>query len=106
MQQQSEDDPALSCRPTPHNPGVAPELSVERLVHAIAEALVRHKDRIQVLSRQDERGTTLILKVAPEDLPRLLNGKVRTLDSMRTLVQSVGMRQQRRVSLHIAANDE
>jgi predicted RNA-binding protein YlqC (UPF0109 family) len=84
----------------------ATQTYVERLVHSIAEVLVHRKELIHVDSRQDQHGTTLVLKVAPEDLPTFLENQGRTVESMRTLVQSVGKKRECRLSLYVTAHEE
>jgi predicted RNA-binding protein YlqC (UPF0109 family) len=105
MRLHHEEQVESSLEPPPYQSGGDSNLPLERLIRSIAEALVRQREMVHVAAHQDDRGTTLILKVAQEDLRPLVGGQNRTVDSMRTLVQSIGKRQHRRISLHISAVD-
>jgi predicted RNA-binding protein YlqC (UPF0109 family) len=74
---------------------------IEHLLRSVVEALVEEKSLVQVDSHTDETTTTLTLKVAPRDIGRVLGRQGRTATSLRTILQSAGIKYQRRLKLDI-----
>jgi predicted RNA-binding protein YlqC (UPF0109 family) len=58
---------------------------MKELIHFIAQALVDHPEGVEV--RETESGRRLELKVAQEDLGRIIGRKGRTAQAMRTLLK-------------------
>jgi predicted RNA-binding protein YlqC (UPF0109 family) len=58
---------------------------MRELIHFIAQALVDHPEGVEV--RETESGRRLELKVAEEDLGRIIGRKGRTAQAMRTLLK-------------------
>jgi predicted RNA-binding protein YlqC (UPF0109 family) len=71
------------------------------LVLYLAKALVNHPDEVEVKEIQGETATILELKVAKEDLGRIIGKQGRTAKSMRTLLNAVASRINRKVVLEI-----
>jgi uncharacterized protein len=74
---------------------------VKELVRALARALVREPDEVDV-HECEERGRTLLeLEVSPDDRGRVIGRGGRTAAALRTIVEAVGARQGRKCSLEI-----
>ncbi len=58
---------------------------MKELIHFIAQNLLEHPDEIEV--REVEAGRRLELKVAEDDLGRIIGRKGRTAQAMRTLLK-------------------
>jgi predicted RNA-binding protein YlqC (UPF0109 family) len=71
------------------------------LVEAIAKALVDHADQVQVRAVEGEQVTVLELRVAPDDLGKVIGRQGRTAKSIRTLLGAAGMKLKRRFTLEI-----
>jgi hypothetical protein len=77
------------------------ESSLTEAIETIAKALVDYPDEVDV-REFDEQGTTVIeLKVAPQDLGKVIGKQGRTARAMRTLLRAAGMKSRRRYALEI-----
>jgi predicted RNA-binding protein YlqC (UPF0109 family) len=74
---------------------------MKELVEAIAKALVDHPEQVQVRSVDGEQVTVLELRVAPEDLGKVIGRQGRTAKSMRTILGAAGMKLRKRLTLEI-----
>jgi uncharacterized protein len=71
------------------------------LVEEIAKALVDAPDSVTVKEVEGERVTVLELRVASEDIGKIIGKQGRTARCIRTLLGAVGMKQNRRFELSI-----
>jgi len=71
------------------------------LVLYLARALVNHPDDVEVKEIQGETAAILELRVAKEDLGRIIGKKGRTAKSIRTLLNAAASRTNRKVVLEI-----
>ena len=76
------------------------------LVAAMAKALVDLPDEVTVKSAPDNDGTALLLRVAPEDLGKVIGKQGRTARSIRTILGAASMKAQHRFSLDIQRVEE
>jgi uncharacterized protein len=74
---------------------------MKELVEAIAKALVDHPEQVQVHAVDGEQVTVLELKVAPDDLGKVIGRQGRTAKSIRTLLGAAGMKLRKRFTLEI-----
>jgi uncharacterized protein len=71
------------------------------LVEQIAKALVDQPERVQVREVEGEQTTVLELRVAPEDLGKVIGKQGKTARAMRTLLAAAGMKIRKRFVLEI-----
>lgn len=71
------------------------------LVESIAKALVDHPEQVQVNAVVGEQVTVLELRVAPDDLGKVIGRQGRTAKSIRTLLGAAGMKLKKRYTLEI-----
>ena len=71
------------------------------LVESIAKALVVHPEQVQVNAVEGEQVTVLELRVAPDDLGKVIGRQGRTAKSIRTLLGAAGMKLKKRYTLEI-----
>jgi predicted RNA-binding protein YlqC (UPF0109 family) len=71
------------------------------LVQYLARSLVNNPDAVQVDETASDDGTVVKLKVAKEDLGRVIGKQGRTAKSIRALVNAAASRANRRVVLEI-----
>lgn len=81
-------------------------LAVDELVREIARALVDAPDAVQVESDSREENTVLRLRVAPEDVGKVIGKQGRTARSVRTILGAVSMKLHHRYTLDILEEDE
>jgi len=74
---------------------------VKALVEYLAKSLVSQPDAVEVTETQKDDGSVLQLKVAKEDLGRIIGKQGRTAKSIRTLVSAAASRAHRKAVLEI-----
>jgi predicted RNA-binding protein YlqC (UPF0109 family) len=74
---------------------------MKELVQYLAKSLVSNPDAVQVTETESDGGSVLELKVAKEDLGRIIGKQGRTAKSIRTLVNAAASRSNRKVTLEI-----
>jgi predicted RNA-binding protein YlqC (UPF0109 family) len=71
------------------------------LVERIARALVDKPDEVMVTAIQGNQATVLELKVAKEDLGKIIGKQGRTARSLRTIIGAASAKERKRVVLEI-----
>jgi len=74
---------------------------VKELIELIAKALVDQPEKVVVSVLEGEQTTILELKVAPEDLGKVIGKQGRTARAIRILLGAAGMKLKRRYNLEI-----
>jgi hypothetical protein len=74
---------------------------MKQLLESIARALVDQPDRVQVNEIEGEQTTVLELRVAVEDLGKVIGKQGKTARAMRTLLAAAGMKIRKRFVLEI-----
>ena len=74
---------------------------LKMLIEQIAKRLVDKPESVSVIEVQGQQSTVIELRVAPEDLGKVIGKEGRTARSLRTLVHAVGVREKKRVVLEI-----
>ena len=74
---------------------------MKELVQYLARFLVNNPDAVEVKETQGETASVLELKVAKEDLGRIIGKQGRTAKSIRTILNAAASRANRRVVLEI-----
>ena len=74
---------------------------MKELVEAIAKALVDHPEAVVVNEVEGERSTILELKVAPEDMGKVIGKQGRIAKAIRTVVKAAATKDDKRVVVEI-----
>ncbi len=74
---------------------------MKELLTYIAQSLVDHPEQVEVTQRQGDGETVLELRVASEDMGKVIGRQGRIAKWIRVLIRSVGQRQGTRVSVDI-----
>ena len=74
---------------------------MKELVEVIAKALVDNPDAVEVRAVEGERSTVLELKVAPEDMGKVIGKQGKTAQAMRTLLTAIAAKDGKRAILKI-----
>ncbi len=80
---------------------VPEEAQMKELIEMIAKALVDSPDEVAVNAIEGEQSTVLELKVAPNDLGKVIGKQGRTARAIRTILGAAGMKLRRRYTLEI-----
>ena len=81
-------------------------VSVNELVREIARALVDEPTAVAVESVDKDENTILKLRVAPQDVGKVIGKQGRTARSMRTILGAVSMKLHHRYTLDILEEDD
>lgn len=74
---------------------------MKELVEAIAKALVDNPDAVEVNEVEGERSTILELKVAPDDMGKVIGKQGRIAKAIRTVVKAAATKDDKRVVVEI-----
>ena len=74
---------------------------MKELVQYLAKSLVSNPDAVEVKEIEGETASVLELKVAKEDLGRIIGKQGRTANSIRTILNAVASRTNRKIVLEI-----
>ncbi len=74
---------------------------MKELVEFLAKQLVNHPEAVEVKETQSDTASILELKVAKEDLGRVIGKQGRTAKSIRTILNAAASRTNRKVVLEI-----
>jgi len=81
-------------------------LAVDDLVREIARALVDEPDAVEVETVIRDENTVLRLKVAPQDVGKVIGKQGRTARSVRTILGAVSMKVHHRYTLDILEEED
>ena len=81
-------------------------VAVEQLVREIARALVDEPTAVEVQSVDREENTVLKLRVAPQDVGKVIGKQGRTVRSMRTILAAVGQGHHLRYELDVVEDED
>jgi predicted RNA-binding protein YlqC (UPF0109 family) len=82
------------------------QTSVAELVREIAQALVDEPAAVAVESVSRDENTVLKLRVAPQDVGKVIGKQGRTARSVRTILGAVSMKLHHRYTLDILEEDD
>ncbi len=71
------------------------------LLEYLARQLVDLPDQVEVQELEGERSIILELRVAPEDMGKVIGRQGKTAQAIRTLVKAAGLREGKRVMVEI-----
>jgi predicted RNA-binding protein YlqC (UPF0109 family) len=74
---------------------------VEQLIIYLARALVDHPDQVSLRTSEAEGARLFELKVAPQDVGKIIGRDGRTVGALRTLLGSAALKQGEKVRLEI-----
>ena len=74
---------------------------MKELIETIARALVEQPDDVEVREFDAEDTTVVELKVAPDDVGKVIGRQGRTIKAMRTLLHAASIKSNRRTQLEV-----
>ena len=75
------------------------EIGMKEIIETIILNLVDNKDAVQVNEVQGEKSIVFEVKVANEDMGKVIGKQGRLAKSIRTVVKSIGAREHKKVSV-------
>jgi uncharacterized protein len=82
-------------------PGAGLSMPLKELIHAIAIELVDHPEQVHVTEIAGEHNSVIELRVAKDDVGKVIGKEGRTAQSMRTILTAVSTKLGRRAHLDI-----
>ncbi len=79
---------------------------MKELIELIAKSLVDNPDNVQVSQLDGEQSSIIELKVAQEDIGKVIGKQGRTAQAIRIILGAAGMKLKRRFNLEILEKDE
>ena len=74
---------------------------MKELIQYLAQSIVDRPDAVEVTETQDDNASVVELKVAQEDLGRIIGKQGRTAKSLRTILNAAAARHDRKIVLEI-----
>ncbi len=74
---------------------------MKELVEMIAKALVDNPDQVQVSILDGEQSSIIELKVAPDDVGKVIGKQGRNAQAIRTILGAAGMKMKKRLTMEI-----
>jgi predicted RNA-binding protein YlqC (UPF0109 family) len=74
---------------------------VVQLVEAIAKSLVDDPDSVIVTSEENKQTITISLKVAPDDMGKVIGRQGRIARALRTVVRAAATKEKKKVTVEI-----
>ncbi|MBC7341753.1 MAG: KH domain-containing protein [Clostridia bacterium] len=74
---------------------------MQELLKFLASALVDHPEAVEVKEVQGERSVILELRVAPEDMGKVIGKQGRIANALRTVIKAAGARDGKKVVVEI-----
>ena len=71
------------------------------LVELIAKALVDHPDQVQVTEKETDKSIVIELRVAPEDMGKVIGKQGRIANAIRSIVKSAATKEDKKVIVDI-----
>ncbi len=72
-----------------------------KLVEAIAKSLVDNPEGVVVTESEGRQGTVIELRVAPEDMGKVIGKQGRIAKALRTVVKAAAIRENKKVTVEI-----
>ena len=72
---------------------------MEEILRTIVESLVENKDQVQISRIDDEKGTLVKVKVANEDMGRIIGKQGRIAKAIRTVMKSITAKENKKVGI-------
>ena len=72
-----------------------------KLVEAIAKSLVDSPEEVVVTETEGNQGTVIELRVAPDDMGKVIGKQGRIAKALRTVVKAAAMRENKKVTVEI-----
>jgi predicted RNA-binding protein YlqC (UPF0109 family) len=79
---------------------------MKELVEYVARSLVNQPNQVRVTERDEEGARVIELRVAAEDLGRVIGKEGRTAKALRSILNAAAARMNQRVALEIVEEDE
>ena len=81
-------------------------MKTSQVIENLVKLLVSQSDEVQVTESQNDQENLFELKVAKEDMGRVIGKKGRIIESLRTIVFAFGVKEKKRYVLKLIEDEE
>ena len=74
---------------------------MEEMLRTLVKGLVSNPDKIEINTKVEENVTTLELRVAPEDMGRVIGRQGKIAKAIRTLMKAYSVKNNERINIEI-----
>ena len=74
---------------------------MQQLLHSIVKALVDYPEAVEVTQVDGETTCILEIRVAPEDIGKVIGRQGRNIASLRTLLHAIGAKEKKHILLEV-----
>lgn len=74
---------------------------MKELVEYLVRSLAEHPDEVILKEEEDEDGVSLELRIAPDDLGRIIGKNGNTINAIRTVLQAAASSHKKRAKLEV-----
>lgn len=74
---------------------------MKELVEVIAKSLVDHPEEVVVTEEENDKTVTITLKVAPDDMGKVIGKQGRIAKAIRTVVKAASLKEKKKVVVEI-----
>lgn len=79
---------------------------MSQVIENLIKRLVTQPDEVKVIENQGEQTNVFEVKVAKEDMGRVIGKKGRIIEALRTIVSAFGVKQKKRCLLQLMEEEE
>ena len=80
-------------------------MEMHQVIENLVKRLVTHPDQVKVIENQGEQTCVFELKVAKEDMGRVIGKKGRIIEALRTIVFAFGVKRKKRCIIQLIEED-
>ena len=81
-------------------------MELKTLIENLIKKIVVQPDQVQVIENEGEETLIFEVKVAPEDMGRVIGKKGKNIEALRTIVLSLGVKHKKRCLLQLLEADD
>lgn len=70
---------------------------MQELLELLVKTLVKNENEVEVSKEEDEKAITFFIKVASEDIGRVIGKNGKMASSIRTIIKSIGAKERKKV---------
>ena len=70
---------------------------MQELLELLVKTLVKNENEVEVSKEEDEKAITFFVKVASEDIGRVIGKNGKMASSIRTIIKSIGAKERKKV---------
>ncbi len=70
---------------------------MQELLELLVKTLVKNENEVEVNKEEDEKSITFFVKVASEDIGRVIGKNGKMASSIRTIIKSIGAKEHKKV---------